>query len=84
MPSPGTVLDLGQLAPGVGPGLQSTNFSPISDCGRISQEAPSWNGVKPGLSIFSVSAARLSGVTSRLLTSPTTAPAIFTSSPLTM
>ncbi len=39
------------------PGLQSTYFSPISDCGRIAHVALAWNGVKSALSI-SITAAR--------------------------
>ena len=38
-------------------GLQSTNFSPISDCGRIRQEASLRKSWKPGSVIFIVSTA---------------------------
>ena len=39
------------------PGLHSTYFSPISDCGRIVQCASLWNGLKPAVSIEKVIAA---------------------------
>ena len=63
------------------PGSHSTNFSPISDCGRIVQPASLLQGVKSSLSMRSVTAAFSSSVTSSESTAPTTAPAIFTSSP---
>src|SRR5205085_7460074 len=75
------------------PGLQSTYLSPISDWGRIAQNALAWNGMNPRLSISSVTAALLSvppvhGAlrathTSREVIVPTGAPAIRTSSPWT-
>ena len=65
----------------VDPGSHSTNFSPISDCGRIVQPASLLQGVKSSLSMRSVTAAFSSSVTSSVSTAPTTAPAIFTSSP---
>ena len=65
------------------PGVHSTNFSPISDCGRIVQLASEWNGEKPGLVTSSTTTALFAGVTSSDLTCPTFAPAIFTSSPVT-
>ena len=64
--------------------MHSTNFSPMSDCGRIVQPASRWNGVKPALSIWNVTAALFCGVTSSAVTLPTLAPATFTSSPVTM
>ena len=39
------------------PGVQSTYFSPISDCGRMAQNALAWNGVNPALLIVNVTAA---------------------------
>ena len=63
------------------PGLHSTNFSPISDCGRTVQLASLRNGANRMSSIFRTTAALLSGVTSIESISPTRAPATFTSSP---
>ena len=65
------------------PGSHSTNFSPISDCGRIVHFAFSRNGAKPGSSISSTTTAFLSAVTSSDLIAPTFAPATLTSSPST-
>ena len=62
-PSPSSISCSGS-ASGV-PGLHSTNFSPISDCGRMAQEASAFQGVKSSSSIRSVTAAFLSSVTSR-------------------
>jgi len=63
------------------PGVQSTNRSAISDCGRIVQVALAWNGTKPALPIRSVTAARSCLVTLTALIVPTGAPAIRTCSP---
>ena len=79
-------------------GVQSTSFSPISDCGRMMQEASSRKSLKPSSVMFMTTTAlpgtgcappsRLaisSGpVTSTDSTVPTVAPAMRTSSPLTM
>src|SRR5437763_10635516 len=80
------------------PGLQSTYFSPISDCGRMAQKALAWNGVNPGLLTVKFTAALhplpgveheleapspLRSVTSVVAIVPTVAPAIRTSSPVT-
>src|SRR5437660_12879672 len=80
------------------PGVQSTYFSPISDWGRMAQNALVWNGVNPGLLIVNVTAALhplpgceqeageprpLRSVTSVVPIVPTVAPAIRTSSPVT-
>ena len=65
------------------PGSHSTNFSPISDWGRIVQFASALNGVKSSSSIRSVTAAFSSSVTSRPSTTPTGTPATLTSSPWT-
>ena len=80
-------------------GVQLTYFSPISDCGRISQLASSRKSWKPGLSISS-SITALPGTSLNLPSStavaspgsetptdlivPTLAPATRTCSPLTM
>ena len=63
------------------PWLHSTNFSPISDCGRTVHSASWWNGVKRESSMLSTTSALLSSVTSSDSIAPTLAPAIFTSSP---
>ena len=63
------------------PGLHSTNFSPISDCGRMVHFASAWNGVKRASSICRTTAAFLSLVTSIDLITPILAPATLTSSP---
>ena len=65
------------------PGWQSTNFSPISPCAPILHSASAFQGMKPSSSIRSVTAAFLSGVTSRSEITPTGTPATFTSSPCT-
>ena len=65
------------------PCVHSTNFSPISDWGRIVQLALAWNGENPVLSIRSTIAAFLSLVTSSDSTAPILAPAVLTSSPFT-
>ena len=65
------------------PGSHSTNFSPMSDCGRIVHLASARKGAKPGSSISRTAIAFFSGVTSSSLIAPTRAPAIFTSSPST-
>ena len=61
--------------------MHSTNFSPISDCGRIVHVASLRKSWKPGSVMSSVIAAFLSGVTSSAPILPTLTPAIFTSSP---
>jgi hypothetical protein len=65
------------------PGSQSTNFSPISPCEPILHLASVFQGMNPASSMRSVTAAFLSGVTSRSLITPTGTPATFTSSPAT-
>jgi hypothetical protein len=65
------------------PGVHSTNFSPISDAGRIVQCASEWNGPKPDFWSSNTTAALFCGVTSSESTLPTLAPAIRTSSPET-
>ena len=81
-PAPGCPFGMrGRTSARAEPVLHSTNFSPISDCGRIVQWASARNGANPRRSIFSTTTARLSLVTSRESTEPITAPAVFTSSP---
>jgi hypothetical protein len=63
-------------------GVHSTNFSPISDCGRMRQLASRRKSAKPGLSMIITTAALLSGVTSSFSIWPTLTPATLTSSPL--
>ena len=65
------------------PGWQSTNFSPIRPCEPILHLASLFQGMKPSSSMRSVTAAFLSGVTSRSEITPTGTPATFTSSPAT-
>ena len=65
------------------PGSHSTNFSPISDCGRTVHLALVRKGTKRGSSMRRVTAAFLSAVTSIFSITPTLAPATFTSSPST-
>jgi hypothetical protein len=65
------------------PGSHSTNFSPISDWGRIVQRASARNGVKRSSSMRRTTAALFSSVTSIESITPTLAPATFTSSPST-
>ena len=79
-------------------GVQSTSFSPISDCGRMMQEASSRKSLKPSSVMFMTTTALPGtgcGPPSRLTTSsgpvtstdstvPTVAPAMRTSSSLTM
>ena len=62
-------------------GVHSTNFSPISDCGRIVQLASCGSRSKPGWSMRRTTAAFWSGVTSSDSILPTLTPAILTSSP---
>jgi hypothetical protein len=62
-------------------GVHSTNFSPISDCGRIEHSASRRKSSKPGRSMRSTTAALWSGVRSSDSTLPTLTPAILTSSP---
>ncbi len=57
----------------------STNLSPMSDCGRIAHSASLLKSLKPSSVISSVTAARLSRVTSSDSTVPTFTPATFTS-----
>ncbi len=93
MPAPGPLWMRGSAGALAVPGLQSTYFSPISDCGRIAQDALVWNGKNPGLVIVNVTAALLSvpggqGALRVVQTSsapivPTGAPAMRTSSPAT-
>ncbi len=63
------------------PGLHSTNFSPISDCGLTAHLASARNGVNRASSIRSTTAAFLALVTSIDSMTPILAPATFTSSP---
>ena len=87
-PLPGPSLDL-LAAAGAGGcpagrgcvGVHSTNFSPISDCGRIVQLASLRKSWKPGSVMFRTTAALWSGVTSSDSIVPTLTPAILTSSP---
>ncbi len=64
------------------PGSHSTNFSPISDCGRTMHFALARKGTKRGVvDVAATTAAFLSSVTSIDSITPTLAPATFTSSP---
>ena len=81
MPSPSSIRGSGRAE--LVPGWQSTNFSPIRPCAPILHRASCFHGVKSVLSIRRVSAAFLSGVTSRSVITPTGTPATFTSSPWT-
>ena len=66
------------------PGRQSTKYSPISDCGRVSQNASVRSEPKPALSIAMSTSARLvRGSTRMPVTWPARTPATFTSAPLT-
>ena len=62
-------------------GEHSTNFSPISDCGRTWQLASRRKSWYAGSSMASTTAALKSGVTSSESTLPTFTPATLTSSP---
>ncbi len=62
-------------------GVHSTNFSPISDWGRMEHSASLRQPSKPGSVISMSTEAVCRGVTSRSLILPTLTPAIFTSSP---
>jgi hypothetical protein len=62
------------------PGSHCTNFSPIRLCGRIRHLASARNGANRS-SIFICTRARRSEVNLTSSTSPTSAPAIFTSWP---
>jgi hypothetical protein len=62
-------------------GMQSTNFSPISACGRIVQLASARKSLKPGLSMLRMTAAFACGVGVTEPTVPTFTPSIFTFSP---
>jgi hypothetical protein len=61
--------------------VHSTNFSPMSDCGRIVHSASRRKSWKPGSVISSTTAAVWRSVTSSAAIRPTVTPAIFTSSP---
>ena len=66
------------------PGRQSTKYSPISDCGRVSQNASVRSEPKPALSIVKSISARLdSGSTRMPVTLPARTPATLTSAPWT-
>ena len=80
-PSPSPSFSFRSAGSELEPGSHSTNFSPISDCGLIVQWASDFQGVKSSSSMRSVTAAFLPGATSSESTTPTGAPAIFTSSP---
>jgi hypothetical protein len=62
-------------------GRHSTSFSPITDWSRILHSASLRKSWKPGSSIFRITAARRSSVTSSWSIAPTLAPAIITSWP---
>ncbi len=62
-------------------GVHSTNFSPISDCGRIVHSASERKSSKPARVIVRTTAAFWSSVTSSESILPTLTPAILTSSP---
>ena len=63
------------------PGSHSTNFSPISDCGRTVHVASWRKGAKRPSAMRSTTTAFLALSTSIESITPTLAPAIFTSSP---
>ena len=65
------------------PGWQSTKYSPISDCGRISQRASSRRSAKPGsvTSAFTTASGRSCPMTSKLVVRPARTPAILKSPP---
>ncbi len=62
-------------------GRQSTYFSPISACGRISQLASLRKSLKPSLVMLRMTAAFAFGVGVTEPTSPTVTPATLTCSP---
>ena len=82
-PSPSPSSIFGSSCADVVPGVHSTNFSPIRDCGRMVQVASDFQGVKSSSSMRRTTAAFSSSVTSSVSTTPIAAPAIFTSSPCT-
>ena len=84
------VCSIGIVAPGCSrsalvPGRQSTKYSPISDCGLVSQNASVRREPKPVFSIaMSTSAWWVRRSTRIPLTWPARTPATLTSAPLTM
>ncbi len=83
-PSPGPRRSRSSGSAEAEPGSHSTNFSPMSDCGRIVHSASAFQGVNSSSSIRRTRAAFSSSVTSSCDTTPTGTPATFTSSPSTM
>ncbi len=84
------VCSTGIVAPGFSrcsavPGRQSTKYSPISDCGRVSQKASVRSEPKPFWVIAKSTSARLVRRSTRMpVTWPARTPATLTSAPSTM
>ena len=63
------------------PGWQSMKYSPMTDCGRVSQVALSVNFVKPGCVSLTWIFALLFGVSPNFVTLPALTPPTLTSPP---